>query len=108
MARRATREREYNDILDARTTMRVRFIVEGTELRNYSVVLLHAPPGAETQIAVRVYDFAHGVHDEHLCTRTGAKRPARIFNNGSVQEGFEEARRLIRSDYTTMIETWLR
>ena len=104
----ATRTRidEYEQVLDDRTYMRVRMTMHDNALVNYAVILVHQPVG-QAPLAVRIYDYAHGVHDEHRCDRAGVSMPARKFHHGGVREGFDHARRLIRAEYVTMISTWL-
>jgi hypothetical protein len=87
--------------------MRVRFTVRGGEIIHYSVVLLYEPSPVEGLRSIRVYDYSHGLHDEHLCDRRGQRGPARTFHHGTAKEGLAEAQRLIGHEYVTMISVWL-
>ncbi len=98
--------REYPQVLDHRVELHVRMTIRDGALVNYALVLKHQPLG-EPWHAVRVYDYTHGVHDEHRCDRAGQTLPAQVFHHGGIQEGFEYAKSLIRAEYVTMIDAWL-
>lgn len=104
----ADQHHSYRIALDYRTSMYVSFELRDHRLSDYSVVLLHEPAGRIGQVAVRVYDFAHGYNEEHPCNQQGERAEGREFHHGTIQEGFNEARRLIRARYMTMIESWLK
>lgn len=105
----AGKRHEYSVALsgtDPPARMHVRFTTQKGRLLKYAVALLYQPPG-ESERAVRLYDYTHGVHDDHRYDRAGVKQPATVWHHGSAQEGFNAALDLISADYATIINAWL-
>jgi hypothetical protein len=84
----------------------VDFWTEGTEVTDYSLVLLFDANGRTETI--RVYDSAHGFNELHRYSRSGGKQDGVEVHSGTLGEGMRSAQEEIKRSYISMIEGWKR
>jgi hypothetical protein len=85
--------------------MEVRFRNHGSEVVDYSVILLVAV--GDSRQAVRVYDAAHRFNEMHRYTQRDGKQPGVPFHEGTLGEGMRTAIDEVKNKFPQMIEGWM-
>lgn len=98
----------YVDHLDPALGIRmiVEFTTKGTDVTDYSIVLVvERDRRAQT---IRVYDRTHWHNEVHRYALSSGKQPGKPFHSGTLGEGMRAAIEAIKGGYREMTEGWER
>jgi hypothetical protein len=96
----------YDHRVGPDAVMKVRLRTEGGTLVEYALALTFRL--GDVWRTVRVFDNAHGDHEMHRYTRSGEKRAAERFHEGTASEAANAAKLWIVEGWEEMVDAWRR